>query len=200
MVNDENVKILKSDDPSCLEMELSGYKLVGRSWGAHLEIEDNFNFANFNQRIEFANSQGYRIEMLGAGFADQMYNLEVLNNPHYPYTPATHQAMPTPNTIKALWAPNSWNFGAIWNSDLVGVCATSKKQGKVELDFGSVHPDHRGKGVGVGIAAYAIKNLAIMGENNFATGGAELNSASKATVEALGFRIDEIWHSYVLQD
>lgn len=35
-----------------------------------------------------------------------------------------------------------------------------------------------------------------MGLTKFATGGAEVNSASRATVQALGFTIDEVWNSY----
>jgi ribosomal protein S18 acetylase RimI-like enzyme len=104
--------------------------------------------------------------------------------------------MPTIESTKALFKTNSWNFGALYNQKLVAVCATSKKSNRTEIEFGSVHPDYKGKGIGIGLAAYALLTLIKMGERSFATGGAEVNSASKATVEKLGFQIDEIWHSY----
>lgn len=190
------VEIVRSNDLRCQELEAEGYEVVGTSWGAHLTFTDQFNIANLDTRINEASQKGYRFELLHAGFAQQILELEVLNNPHYPYTPATSQPMPTVQSTRALFLPNSWNFGALLNNELVGVCATSKKATSTELDFGSVHPDHRGKGVGIGVAAYALKTLIQLGETKFGTGGAEINSASRATVEKLGFSIDEIWYSY----
>jgi GNAT superfamily N-acetyltransferase len=197
-MNQADIRILRDNDPDCLLLQQAGYVLVGTSWGAHLDIDDSFSMNSLLARIEKVESQGYRLEMLGAGYAQAIFDLEVLNNPHYPYTPATHQVMPTLETTKALFKPNSWNFGAFFNDSLVGVCATSKRSNKTEIDFGSVHHEHRGKGLGIGIGAYAIKTLIDLEERHFATGGAEVNSASRATVQKLGFQIDEIWHSYSL--
>ena len=78
-----------------------------------------------------------------------------------------------------------------------GVCATSKRTDRTEIDFGSVHPDHRGFGVGIGVAAYALLSLIELGERKFGTGGAEVNSASRTTVQKLGFSVDEIWNTYL---
>ena len=105
--------------------------------------------------------------------------LEVLNNPDYPYTPATAHDLPTSESIRALWKPGGWVFGTF----------------KEEL-LGSVRREHRGLGVGSAIASLAIVTHAKLGERIFSTGGAAVNEASQSTVRSLGFVIDEQWRSY----
>ena len=142
------------------------------------------------------NSSGYRVEALSSGFADQVLELEVENNPDYPYTPATSHDMPTNESIAALWEPRSLVFGAFKGEFLIGVGATSKRAEEVSIDFGSVRREHRGLGVGSAIASLAIISHAKLGERLFSTGGAAVNEASQSTVRSLGFVIDEIWRSY----
>lgn len=193
----DNYEIVRSDNPKCKELENAGYNLIATSWGAHLDIESNFEIENLKRRIENCKSNGYRLEMLGAGHAQEILDLEILNNPYYPQTPATAHGMPTLEITRALFKPNSWTFGAFKNDKLIGVCATSKRSDMTEIDFGSVHPEHRGFRVGIGVAAYALLSLIELGERKFGTGGAEVNSASRTTVEKLGFSVDEIWNTYL---
>ena len=192
----EDYEIVRNDNPKCEELEKAGYTLVATSWGAHLDTDNNFDIENLKKRIENCKTNGYKLEMLGAGHAQQILELEILNNPYYPKTPATAHGMPTIETTLALFKPNSWTFGAFKNDELIGVCATSKRSDRTEIDFGSVHPEHRGYGVGIGVAAYAILTLIELGEHKFGTGGAEVNSASRTTVQKLGFNVDEIWNTY----
>lgn len=199
-VNQENFEILRNDDPRCAELESLGYELVGKSWGAHLNIEEDSNIGVLKKKVDRAVERGYSIQMLSADAAQELFELEVLNNADYPYTPATAHPLPTIEGTRALWSPNTWIFGARADGKLIAVCATSKRRNGTELDFGSVHPDHRGKGVGVGVAAFGILTLHSMGENAFSTGGAQINISSKSTVEALGFSVDEIWHSYIFPE
>ena len=192
----EDYEIVRNDNPKCEELEKAGYTLVATSWGAHLDTDNNFDIENLKKRIENCKTNGYKLEMLGAGHAQQILELEILNNPYYPKTPATAHGMPTIETTLALFKPNSWTFGAFKNDELIGVCATSKRSDRTEIDFGSVHPEHRGYGVGIGVAAYAMITLIELGEHKFGTGGAEVNSASRTTVQKLGFNVDEIWNTY----
>ena len=46
------------------------------------------------------------------------------------------------------------------------------------------------------MVAYGILASVNLGHRSFATGGAEVNTASKALVVSLGFELDEVWHSY----
>lgn len=188
---------VRNDDPKCIEFESAGYSLVSTSWGAHLNTEHDFDVEILKQRIENSRNAGYGLEMLGAGHAQEILELEILNNPYYPQTPSTAHEIPTIETTHALFKSNSWTFGAFKSEKLVGVCATSKRTDRTEIDFGSVHPDHRGFGVGIGVAAYALLSLIELGERKFGTGGAEVNSASRTTVQKLGFSVDEIWNTYL---
>lgn len=192
----EDYEIVRNNNPRCEELEKAGYTLVATSWGAHLDTDNNFDLENLKKRIENCKTSVYKLEMLGAGHTQQILDLEILNNPYYPQTPATAHRMPTIESTRALFKPNSWTFGAFKNDELVGVCATSKRSDRTEIDFGSVHPDHRGFGVGIGVAAYALSTLIEFGEHKFGTGGAEVNSASRTTVQKLGFNVDEIWNTY----
>lgn len=42
-----------------------------------------------------------------------------------------------------------------------------------------------------------LLSLIELGEHKFGTGGAEVNSASRTTVQKLGFSVDEIWNTYL---
>ena len=190
------IEIVNALDPKCEELEALGYAIVGESWAAHLRLREPLELEKYSEKVNRLISLGYRVEALPSGFADQVLELEVLNNPDYPYTPATAHAMPTSESTGALWKPGSWVFGAFKEDLLIGVGATSKRADEVSLDFGSVRREHRGFGVGSAIASLAISTHANLGERLFSTGGAAVNEASQSTVRGLGFVIDEYWRRY----
>lgn len=140
-------------DSKCQELEALGYAIVGESWAAHLRLNDPINLERYSEKVYKLSSLGYRVEVLPSWFADQVLELEVLNNPDYPYTPATAHAMPTIESIGTLWKPESWVFGAFKEELLIGVGATSKRADEVSIDFGSVRREHRGLGVGSACAS-----------------------------------------------
>ena len=193
-----DVQVVREGDPRCAALEAAGYVLVATSWGAHLELPDQPDLRELQPRIDSALAAGYTVSQLGPEWADALFALEVLTNADYPSTPATHQSMPTREGIRNLWRENAWVFGAARHGELVGAGATSDRGDRIEIDFGSVHPEHRRTGVASAIAAHALLALTGMGFRRFATGGAGVNVASRATVQALGFRIDEVWRSYRL--
>lgn len=170
--------------------------LSGNRGGAHLRLVDPIELGFYLERISRLQASGYRVESLPLGFADQVFELEVLNNPDYPYTPATAHATPTFESTKSLWKPDNWVFGAFRWDLLVGVVAASKRAKEVNIDFGSVRREHRGLGVGSAIASLAIRTYATLGDRHFSTGGAAVNAASHATVRSLGFAVDEQSRSY----
>ena len=190
------IEIVNVLDPKCQELEALGYTIIGESWGAHLRLNNPINLEKYSQKISKLNALGYRVEPLPLSFTDQVLELEVINNPDYPYTPATAHAIPTLESTRGLWKPGSWVFGAFKEEQLVGVGATSTKVKEVNIDFGSVRSEHRGMGVGSAIASLAIETHANLGERSFSTGGAAGNETSQATVRSLGFAIDEQWRSY----
>lgn len=193
---DSQFKVVNSLDPKCLELEALGYTLVGESWGAHLRLIDPIDLRKYSEKIADLTAIGYRIEPLSISSAQAVLELELLNNPDYPYTPATAHAPPTFETIAALWQPGNWIFGAFKEAQLIGVVAASKREKEVNIDFASVRKEHRGLGVGSAISSLAIITCANLGERLFSTGGAAVNEASQATVRSLGFVVDEQWRSY----
>lgn len=195
MMNSE-IEIVNVLDPKCQELEAFGYVIVGESWGAHLRMVEPIDLSLYLEKISRLQTLGYRVESLPLGLADQVLELEVINNPDYPYTPATAHATPTLESTRSLWKPGNWVFGAFKEERLVGVVAASKGSREVNIDFGSVRREHRGLGVGSAIASLAISTYANLGERLFSTGGAAVNEASHATVRSLGFTVDEQWRSY----
>lgn len=193
---DSKFEVVNVLDPKCLELEAAGYAIVGESWGAHLRLTEPIDLDKYWERISKLRSMGYRVESLTLGFADQVLELELLNNGDYPYTPATAHALPTYDTTVGLWKPGTGVFGAFREERLIGVVATSKGSKGVSIDFGSVRKEHRGMGVGSAISSLAIITYANLGEHLFSTGGAAVNEASQATVRSLGFIVDEQWRSY----
>ena len=190
------IEIVNALDPKCQELEALGYVVIGESWGAHLRLGDPINLGLYSGKISGLQSSGYRVESIPFGFADQVLELEVINNPDYPYTPATAHIMPDFESTRGLWKSENLVFGAFKENLLVGVVAASKKTKEVSIDFASVRREHRGLGVASAIASLAISTYANLGERLFSTGGAAVNEASRASVRSLGFVIDEQWHSY----
>ncbi len=193
---DSEIEIVNVLDPKCQALEALGHVIIGESWGAHLRLNDPIDLNLYSGKISKLQTLEYRLESFPPGLVDQVLELEVINNPDYPYTPATVRAMPTFESVRNLWKPDNWVFGAFKEGLLIGVLAASKKAKEVNLDFGSVRREHRGLGVGSAIASLAISTYANLGERFFSTGGASINEASQATVKSLGFVIDEQWRSY----
>ena len=190
------IEIVNAVDPKCQELEALGYVIVGESWGAHLRLGEPIDLGLYLEKFSRLQTLGYKVESLPLGLANQVLELEVINNPDYPFTPATAHAAPTFESTRSLWKPGNWIFGAFKEELLVGVVAASKGAKEVNIDFGSVRREHRGLGVGSAIASLAITTYANLGERLFSTGGAAVNEASNATVRSLGFTIDEQWRSY----
>ena len=194
------IEIVNSLDPKCADLEKLGYVIVGESWGAHMHLVEPLDLTVYELAINKAIENEFHVEVLSQEYVEQVLELEMANNADYPFTPATEQKMPTLESVSKLWSPSSWVFGAYKDDLLVGVGATSRDQRGVNIDFGSVRREYRGKGLGFAIASLGIVHHAHLGDRNFSTGGAAINEASKATVTKLGFAIDEIWRSYKAPD
>lgn len=194
----KGIQILRDNDPRCLELESSGYKLVGESWGARLRLNSDDDLSIYSNAVNLALEIGIELQELDISFANALLDLELVNNPDYPYTPATFHDVPSIESIGALWRPGNRIFGAIHEGSLVGAIATIRKEERIEIDFASLLPEYRGKGIGKALAATAILAWELHGVRIFTTGGAAQNAASLGTVLSLGFLAEERWRSYQL--
>ena len=191
-----NTEILRDTDPRCADLEAKGYVLVGESWGARLLLEPGQDLGAYTRAVNLALGKRVDIQELNIEFVDELLALELINNADYPFTPATLRALPTEESIRALWCPENLVFGALFEGVLIGAISTSGSDELVELDFASILSEHRGKGIGKALAAAAILEWVERGNRAFGTGGAMANAASLGTVGSLGFSIEERWRSY----
>jgi len=192
----EEIQILRDNDPRCADLEAKGYLFVGESWGARLFLESDQDLGTYFTAVNLALGKGIGLQELSIEFADVWLSLELINNSDYPYTPATAHAVPTIESIWALWRLDNRIYGAFAFGILIGAIATSHRGEIVELDFASILREHRGKGIGKALAAAAILGWVDQGIRAFATGGAMVNEASLGTVRSLGFSVEERWRSY----
>lgn len=193
-------EILRDSDPRCVELELSGYKMVGESWGARLHLHADDDLGIYSNAVDLALKSGVELQELGSGFANALLTLELVNNPDYPYTPATFHDVPTIESIRALWRSGNRIFGALSDGVLVGAVCTSSKEERVEIDFASLLREYRGRGIGKALVAAAIVAWEMTGVRIFTTGGAAQNAASLGTVLSLGFTAEEKWRSYQISN
>ena len=78
------IEIVNALYPKCQALEALGYTIVGESWGAYLRLSDPIDLEKYSEKISKLHILGYRVESFPLGFADQVLELEVINNPDYP--------------------------------------------------------------------------------------------------------------------
>lgn len=194
----QSIEVLRDTDSRCAELEANGYTLVAESWGARLRCNEDEDSSVFRQATAKVREKGIHIQELSSEFADELLTVELANNADYPNTPATFHALPTIESMRALWREDNRIFGATNGNLLIGAISTSRREDVVELDFASILREYRGMGIGKALASAAILAWIEMGIRIFATGGAMTNEASLGTVRSLGFSVEEKWRSYQL--
>lgn len=186
-----DVELVRSDSPRVSELEATGYRLLGESWGARLRYGPGALGA-----LQLAMSRAdVDLTELGPEFAVAVFELETATSADYPETPSSpHRSRDLP-AIRALWE-DCRLYGALDGNRLVAVAAISRDGERAEVEFASVLSDYRGQGVGAAIVAFAITQEAGRGAAEFRTGGAVGNTASLSTARSIGFVIDERWLTY----
>lgn len=191
----DNMKILREDDPRCLDLQDAGWRVVATSWGARLHLHQD-DMPRLRRLVESIQGRGYQVVELGHGDAGAVHALESLTQPDYPHAgPATAHPLMTSAEVDSLFGRGRV-FGARQGGDLVAVTATHLLADRVETDFTSVHAPHRRQGVAQGLKAASVLAYAGDGQRTFATGGTEINHASLAMNTAVRYRGTEVWHTY----
>jgi GNAT superfamily N-acetyltransferase len=190
-----DVQVVRDDDPLCAELEATGYRVVGESWGARLRLSEPPDLSVMQGAVVRAEAAGIAVRELGSDFSEELFSLEYQNHADYPFTPATAQELRDADTIRGLWDENRI-FGALDGALLVAATVISQTADRGETQFTSVLSAYRGKGLGKAVKAASILALAEDGVRLFGTGGAAVNEASLGANRALGYAIEERWRSY----
>jgi GNAT superfamily N-acetyltransferase len=192
----EEIAIVMATDPRRAELESHGWTLVSESWGARLRLGEPPDLVRARAVLERALATGVTVGELGPEHAGALHRLETANHADYPQTPATGQELLDEAGYRALWEAGRRVFGAVEDGRLVGAAVAAVEDAWAETEFLSVLADRRGRGIGAGIAAAVVLTLAGEGVRTFAAGGAAVNAASLAASGAVGYVVEEWWHSY----
>ena len=191
-----DIQIIQAEDPRVADLEASGYRLVGESWGARLRLAEPPDLTKIERAVAKADVSGITIRELSVDYAGAVSELELANNADYPFTPATFQPPPERESIRGLWDSGKRVFGALDGDILVAVVVGQVVDGTGDNDFASVLSTHRGRGLGAAVAAASIVAFAKEGVRVFTAGGAAVNAASLGLVRSIGFHVEEQWRSY----
>ncbi|GAA0572722.1 acetyltransferase [Kribbella sandramycini] len=189
-----DLQIVQDTDPRCAELEAAGYRVVGESWAARLFDPDR---ALLESAVTRATASGLTVREVGAESAVALHGLEKINQPDYPYTPATSHVVGEVSDVRALWGENRV-FGAFDGSRLVGATVIGHRDGFGDTRFTSVLAAYRRRGVGQAVKAASILAFLDLGVTRFSTGGAAVNDGSIGANQALGYELTERWRSYEL--
>ena len=191
-----DIQIIQAEDPRVADLEASGYRLVGESWGARLRLAEPPDLTKIERAVAEADVSGITIRELSVDYAGAVYELELANNADYPFTPATFQPPPERESIRGLWDSGKRIFGALDGDVVVAVVVGQVVDGTGDNDFASVLSTHRGRGLGAAVAAASIVAFAREAVRVFTAGGAGVNAASLGLVRSMGFHVEEQWRSY----
>ncbi|KQQ25473.1 GNAT family N-acetyltransferase [Frondihabitans sp. Leaf304] len=176
------------------ELLQSGFRPVGESWGARLEVSPSVLLL-CREIVVGAEASGFMYGELGRSDLGDVVHLESLVAGDYPSTPATVHEAPSLRELEALSDGGVRSFGIRHDGSLVAVTLVGSAAYRAETEFTSVHPEYRRRGLAKAVKASSILALALEGVELFGTGGAAVNEASVRMNEALGYRITERWVS-----
>lgn len=188
------IQVLRIDNPRSSELERAGWSRIAESWGARLRIERDTDL-NLARSAVAAAPADIRFEELSADAAERVQQLDQATIADYPVTPQNAPEHRTLADVEALWSRGARVFGAMRGTELLGVTVVDRDGDGAETDFTAVERAARGQGIASALKAYSVLTLAGEGVTVFGTGGADVNGASIAMNERVGYVIEERWVS-----
>lgn len=187
------VRVLRSDDPRCAELEATGWRVVATSWGARLQVTPDL--VSRLELLVSAVAARVVVRELGPEDAAAVLRLDAVTAPDYPGGAATSHEPLDEAGARDLFARGRV-FGVEEAGTLVAVTVTQDWGDRVETEFTAVHLDHRERGLATAVKAASVLAHRADGATLFGTGGASANTASLAMNRAVGYEITETWHTY----
>jgi len=185
-------KILNAATTEAQELQEKGWEVVARSWGAG--IDPDLLEADKLRRF-IGEALPIIIRPLTINDVEAVVEFDEMTFKDFPGDIATQREKPvnseeaTPREVRLGW-------GAFSNNEMVGMLYADidgRHGNGVEIDFFSVNPAHRDKGIGKALLATAILKLLADGIKSIRTGVADENVASITALESVGFVKDEEW-------
>ena len=185
-------KILNAAITEAQKLQEKGWEVVARSWGAGIEPE-LLDVEKLSRFIDEA--LPIIIRPLTISDVEAVVKFDEMTFKDFPGDIATQREKPvnpdeaTPSEIRLGW-------GAFSDNEMVGMLYADidgQHGNGVEIDFYSVNPPLRGKGIGKALLATAILKMNADGIDSIRTGVADENVASITALESVGFVRDEEW-------
>ncbi len=188
--------VLRDDDPAVVGLLADGFVVVAESWGARLHVRHDTDLEPARRALAHVAALGVSCAELGPEHDEAVVALDALTGPDYPRTPATPHEPLTAAGLADARAQGGTVVGATHpEHGMVGATVLAQDGDRAETDRTSVHPGWRCRGVASAVKAASVLALARRGVREFATGGAQVNTASLRMNARVGYVVTERWLS-----
>jgi GNAT superfamily N-acetyltransferase len=185
-----NVVVVPAGDPRRARLEVEGWSVTARSFGARLDVSDAD--ADRLSALVSTVGAGVALRSLAEDDVDAVLRLDAATLGDYPGSLATrHDPL---DRERAIPCRTRRAFGALDEAGvLLAMTYVDVTGTTAETDFAVVRSAHRGRGIGVALKAFSLQVLAGEGVRRFRTGGSADNPAIIGANQRLGYVTDEEW-------
>lgn len=194
---------MRADGPEVEGLKAAGWRIVARSFGAQLDLEQ-VDRAALDALVNAAASTAddrLRIRELGPDDVESVLALDLATTDDYPGGVATqHEPL---DRVAATPSSARRAFGAVedgWRVVAMTFVEVDAAVGAAETDFTVVDAARRRRGLAMAVKAASVLALAADGVARLRTGGSADNEAIIRVGEALGYVRDEEWITLGLSD
>lgn len=189
---DEQVEILREDDPRATELQAQGWTVVATSWGARFEYTEARRTHLDSLAIV---PSGWSLTELNADDAPAIIALDQACAVDYPQQASSSHAVPDVDEFSnQMKIGERRAFAALCTSgSLQAVTVTEELADRIETEFTCVYPTKRGQGLASAVKAFSILTHVAEGHTRFGTGGASVNAASLAANKRVGYEVEPLW-------
>jgi hypothetical protein len=188
--------VVREDYPAGRRLVGAGYRVGWLSWGARLQLDGLLA----EDAYAGVRGEGVGVVEIGVESAEAAFALYEACVPDFPRTPVTLPVEFTVEGFARLLADSGTRAFAVFEGAAcvaLSVCEVSRS--KAETLFTVVAGRVRRRGLAKVVKARCIAVLASEGVRRFGTGGAAANEASLRMNQALGYVIDPLWQTWVLE-
>lgn len=190
--------VVREDYPAGRRLVGAGYRVGWLSWGARLQLDGPLAEDAYADTGVCGEAVG--VVEIGVESAEAAFALYEACVPDFPRTPATLPEEFTVEGFARLLADSGTRAFAVFEGAAcvaLSVCEVSGS--RAETLFTVVAERVRRRGLAKVVKARGIAVLAGEGVRRFGTGGAAANEASLRMNRALGYVIDPLWQTWVLE-